>query len=94
MGVNEIPSLIWVLVKDYFQRDAIMEVMAVNYNDTLNVREWHGEDYNDYWEVPTVRNVFSRQAELNVSVGDRVLVSFVDGDKNLPIITGVIHGVD
>lgn len=90
-STGELPSLLWAIIKNFFERDTIMYITGVNYDDTLDLRLWHGEDYVDYENVHVLRDPFSKENVLNVKIDDRVVVSFIDGDKNNPIVIGVIQ---
>lgn len=89
--VNELPTILWNLVKDFFQRDKIMEVTKINYDDTLDLLEWNGEENVGYEQVHVLRDPFTKGVVLNVNVGDRVVVTFIDGDKNNPVVLGIIQ---
>jgi len=106
MPTSEIPTLLWMIIRNFFQRDVIMDVTSVNHDDTLNLREWKGEDHIDYEKVAVIRNpftkiVYDKQGNklkktgiLEVNIGERVIVSFIDGSKDSPIVIGIIQGTE
>jgi hypothetical protein len=94
VDTSEVPGLIRSIVRGSFEFPQIMYVTKINYDDTLDLIQYHGKDSVSYEDVLVMRDIFSTGAVLNVNIDDRVLVIFVDGDKNLPIVTGVIQEGD
>jgi len=102
MPTSEIPTLLWMIVRNFFQMDTIMDVIRINHDDTLNLREWKGKDYVDYEKVTVARNPFGKitydrrgnklrkKGLLDVNVGERAIVTFIDGSKDSPVVVGII----